>query len=315
MKIPAFIPSSLFIVSLLMLFACSNNVEEITSTEEKQIKVSLSLKNNDILITDEPLFSKSRSEDEFTYAVQVSVYNANTSNYENYAHGVFDSKDIEINLTEGKKYIFEVALFKNFFNSGQILSAYHDTDIYYYSANNKFTYNNMIISQMHGGISSPFQDKDNGAKRSKFMGETFYGKTVDYIAEVNAKVEINLSRVSTYLNVIVNGMTEGKVVSTDMGMDFSIEYPTTTYSTWITDSKYMNGEESFLETLLLKYISPDNEETTLVYQNFTFKRNYKKSIILNLKPATPSEIDSKVSLNISESELETDENSTFECEI
>lgn len=308
-----FLLITLFMGISLMLTSCESKLEENNATE-KEIIVSLALTHFDVEVTDEPISSRAGVEDEFTYLVQVRKYNANTSSYENYAHGVFNSGNIQIKLTEGKKYSFEVALFKDYFKSGYIATAYYNTNAYYYEANNEFVYNNMIFSQLHPGITDKFRTS-NGGRPSKFMGETYYGEVNEYEANIASTVNIDLSRVSTYLNVIVNGMTEGKVVSTDMGMDFSIEYPNTTYSTWITDSKYQNGKDSFNQTLLLTYINSKDEETRLIYDTFTFKRIHKKNIIINLKSKTPVEFSSNFSINISDSELNVDEDITVDCEI
>lgn len=291
------------------LFACN---KEIRPIDDDQVLVSLSMVSSDIIETDEP-FTRAGGE-EYTYAVLVSEYNTNTSSYEGYARGVFDSaQNISIRLTKNKKYSFKVALFKNFFSSGEQLNAYYNTDTTYTSANNKFVYDNMIFRQMHGGYSSAFRN-NNGVAHSFFMGESFFGQKTDYNATSSSSLTIDLSRTSSFLEVVVNGMTEGKVTSTQMGIDFEIAYPQNSYSTWLTDSEYMQGS-SFVKTLYIQYVDSQSKTTQLIYQNFTFLRNYKKTITINLESTTPSSVSNSISLNVSNAELKTDTPETFNCTI
>lgn len=297
----------IFLMLLCSLFSCKKK-DDSTLVDNEKIKVSLSLIHAELLETDVPLPTKSGSE-ETTYAIMAYEYNPNTSSYDNYAHGVFSSKNISIELTKNKKYKFAIALFKDFFKAKQQLNAYHNSDTTYYTASNKFVYNDMIFRQLHGGSSSPFRD-DKGI-HSKFLGETFYGSLDDYIASENNSPRIDLNRVSTLLTVKINGMTEGKIISSDMGMDFSIDFPNNTFQTWITDAKFMDGQSSFRETLLLTYVSPQNVSTRLVYEGFTFKRNFEKTIIINLTQSSSAIQQSNISINLSESSLQKDSDSVF----
>ena len=302
----------LFAVSacVFALVAC-NEIEQPVQIEDDAITVSLSMVSADVLEDDEP-FTRATG-DETTFAILVSEFNTNTNNYEQYARGVFSSSNnISVRLKKNKKYSFQVALFKDFFSSGQQLNAYYNTDTTYTSANNKFVYDNMIFRQMHGGISSPYIC--NGRQYSTFYGETFYGKKTDYTATSTGTLEINLSRVSAFLEVIVNGMTEGKVSATDWGVNFDIVYPNNTYSSWITDAKYMY-DSSFDQGLLLRYYDADNNETIIVQQSFVFKRNYKKTITINLNSSSQNNLSKGVSLNVSSTALQTDTPETIDCTI
>lgn len=299
-----------FFAGFCLLVACNKN--ELPMQDEETVDVSLSMASADVIIEDEP-YTRAAG-DETTFAILVSQYNTNTNTYEQYARGVFDSSNnISIRLTKNKKYSFQVALFKDFFSSGQVLNAYYNTDTTYTKANNKFVYDNMIFSQMHGGISSPYTST-TGAHSSTFYGETFYGTQGNYTAVSTGTLEINLSRVSAYLEVVINGLTEGKVSATDWGVYFDIVYPNNTYSSWITDAKYMNGT-SFNQGLLLRYYDADNNETTIVQQTFTFKRNYKKTITINLNSSSQNNLAKNISLNVSNAALQTDTPETIDCTI
>lgn len=295
---------------LCLLVACNKN--EMPVQDEETVVLSLSVASADVIIKDEPY---TRAEgDETTFAILVRQYNTNLNSYENYARGVFDSSNnITVQLTKNKKYSFEVALFKDFFSSGQVLDAYYNTDTTYTKANNKFVYDNKIFRQMHGGFSDAFT-YTNGQHSTIFRGETFYGKLNDYTATGTGTLEINLSRVSAYLEVVINGLTEGKVSATDYGVRFDIVYPNNTFSSWITDSRFMNGT-SFKEGLLLRYYDSGNNETTLVQQTFTFNRNYKKTITINLNSSTQNNLSNGVSLNVSNATLQTDTPETIDCTI
>ena len=142
----------------------------------------------------------------------------------------------------------------------------------------------------------------------------------DFVASQDSNIAIDLSRISTYLSIVVNGMTEGKIISklsadANLGLEFSFEYPNTSYETWITDSYFSYGKDSFSRNLELQYVDSQNNVKSLVNQEFTFKRNYKKTITLNLTKSGPTELSPNFSINVSNSPLLDDGGHTFDVEI
>lgn len=289
--------------------------------EDEYITVRFSVLNADIAESDVPLETKS-GDTEYTYVIEAKQLSTNTSEYEQYARGVFDSSDnIAIRLKSGKKYSFKVALLKDFFCSGWLLNAYSNTDTTYYAANNKFVYDGKVFEQLHGGISFPFHTNTNPLTNYDSIDcDSFYGTVSEYTASANGSISVSLSRTATYLEVKTTGLTEGKIGVSE-GIFFTIEYPTTSYTGWMTDNRFVNGEETFNTYLRFDYYPPGVEvgdydnSTLLVRQQFTFKRNYKKTITLNITHAAPTESSNGISINVSEVDLLIDESEEFDCEI
>ena len=302
-----------FLVSILTV-SCGKDVQ---TNQDEKITLSFSIVGADIIETEVPFNNtKSSESEETTYVIGVYEYNSNTSDYEIYACGSFDtSENISIQVTKNKVYKIKVALFKDFFNSGQILknvpkSGGTATVTDAYAAENKFEYNSGMYRVLLDNWNQPFSKTGY-----IFPGETFYGEIADFTAAQGSNITINLSRVSTFVEIKVNGMTEGKVESITTGLEFDIEYPNDSYSTWITSEDFKKFEDSFMQNLYLRYVDPQNNITTILNQTFTFKNNYKKTIILNLTKSTPSELSSDFSISVSNSPLLDDGEETHNIEI
>lgn len=305
------------LIPLMSVLAISCGKDEPTKQEEK-ITLSFSIVGADVIETDEPFTStKSDNGNETTYAIGVWEYNANTSQYDEYAHGSFDSsQNITIQVTKDKKYKFKVALFKDFFSSGErLVVETSDTHTHLTTAENMFTYGEGMFRQLKENVKTQAFIANGTGSKAIFPGETFYGEINDLTISQGTNISVNLSRVSTYVEIKVNGMSSGKVESTTPALKFSIEYPNTTYATWITDSSYREGADSFNQPIKLQYVDSQSNVTTLVDQNFTFKRNYKKTITINLTSSSSSEFNSTFSISVSGSSLQIDEGQTFDVNI
>ena len=304
------------LLSLLLLGgACLFSSCEQMPTDTQQdeyITVRFSL-NANFSESDSPLETK--GDTEHTYVVEAYQYNPNVSYYESYARGIFDSSEnIAINLISGRQYSFRVAYFKDFFNSGWLLNGYED---FYSAANNEFIYDNIAFYQLKGGASCPFYyGLPTSAAYASINCESFFGTVEDYTAVANGSINVSLSRTASFLEVQTTGLTEGRIVASE-GYHFTIEYPNTSYSGWITDNRFVSGGDSFTIPITFRYYPPnvDNEanSTLLLRQEFTFKRNYKKTVTINITPATPTETSNGVSFTISDADLQIDESEEFDC--
>ena len=299
-----------FFIFCMLCVAVFVSCEQLpTDIEEGEyITIPFSVVNASVTHADEPLETKS-GETEYTYVIEAQQYNENTSKYEQYAHGIFDSSvGISIRVLTGRKYKFSVALFKDFFKTDYYLVASYDT---YRAANNEFVYDEQIILDLHNGafIDNPYTSYDVS------HCETFFGTVDEYIASANGSVSVTLSRRSSLLELVVNGLTEGRITASE-GPHFSLEYPNTTGSFWMTHKDYAKGNESFSTRVKFTYYPSDSDDgVVLVNQYFTFKYNYKKTITLNLSQSSSTESSSSFSITVSETELGTDEDSEFDCEV
>ena len=311
--------ASLFFLMSILAASCG---KDAPTNQDEKITLSFSIVGADLIETDEPFSTKGDDGEETTYAIGVWEYNTNTSQYDVYARGSFDSSEnISIQVTRNKKYKIKAVLLKNYFSSGEYLIVQNSSRVLTDKVDNEFVYGSEMFRVLQEGVYPLFyHEGKNKVGQGYFPGEAFYGVVTDFVASQDSDISIDLSRISTYLSIVVNGMTEGKIISklsadANLGLEFSFEYPNTSYETWITDSYFSYGEDSFSRNLELQYVDSQNNTKILVDQKFTFRRNYRKTITLNLTKSVPTEIKSNFTINVSNSPLLDDEDQTFNVEI
>lgn len=294
------------LIGMVMLVSCEQLPTDVQ--DDEYVTIPFSILHASIIQSDMPLDTKTGDETEYTYVVHVYEESLNVG-FLDYARGVFSSPNFSIRAKVGRRYNFEVALFKDFFSSGECLTAYSNRDTTYFSANNKFVYDDLRFSPLQGSSTYSYLRAQDKTRHKYFMGDAFYGSLDNYTATTGGVIEINLNRVSAYLDVVVNGLVEGTITS-DLDLGFSIAYPNTTYSSWITDNQFRTRPNSFNNQAIgFTYTAPDGTQTELAGATVEFIRNHKKRIVLNLSYQSPAtEQSNSFSLNISDTTLdESDE--------
>jgi len=283
----------------LLLASCT---EEAVQTEEpvKTHIVALQL-GGEILDVSYSDLTKGENDKDL-YGIQVeSRVAGETGNYSNYAYGVFDSLEgLTITLLEGKEYKFKAMLVKEgkerlmyydysggysapFFHQG---TSYGVTPIgtsFTYSSSEYLPYESYLVDKVYlqeGSYYHPDVD-------------SFYGEVDAFVPGSNDAVTIEMKRTVFGLNVIAEGMTEGKLsVQMESAPSKEIVYPGTGldeifsfYNVFLAWSS-TDYKESIIVSFF--WVKENEEEVLIASQSFDFYRNKKTTITVQVVDQNPT---------------------------
>lgn len=300
----------IFIICLLVT-ACGN--DESFCAEEETINVSLSLQGEYIEMSESPL---SRGSETPSLQIQVYQLNVNTNKYEPYAYGTFDNtSNLNIELKKDAKYNFTVCLYYDYIDKYIFcLKDYGKpkTDI---GIINAFVYSNKVLDISYTGYGAgPVSRLTLNYADDMIPCKSFHGVLKDYIPNENG-IAINMLNTTIGLEVIVEGMTEGRVENKS-SIPFIIAYPNTEYSTIRTSySTAVYCGETFVINLYMSYYNSKEEETTLLEKQISVKRNHKKTIRIKLNSTSTNETQNKISFIMENEAMSDDETVEYDCNI
>lgn len=297
--------------------SCSNNDDDTfnSNSSEETVTVSFALQGNFTEISEELL---TRSTEIPSLQIQVHQLNINTNKYEPYAYGTFDNtSNITITLKKNTKYNFTVCLYYDYIDK-YIFSLEENpkADI---GIINSFVYSNKILHISRSGTAaSPVSRSTLNYAHNMIPCKSFHGILTEYIPDGN-NIVINMLNTTVGLDVIVDGMTEGKIENKNKNMGsipFTIEYPNNKYSTICTNySDAVFLLDHFYSTLSISYYNSKEEETVIINEDIVMQINHKKTIKINLSPISSDEMKGKIYFNMENSPMINDEMKEYDCKV
>lgn len=313
MKTLKFIGIAIIAVLMCVNFASCNS-EDVSNETNDEIIVNLNLDGEFIEYSEYPL---SRNTETPAIQIQIEQYNVNTEEYEPYAYGTFDDiSKISAKLNKNYKYNFIVCLYYDYIE--KYIFSLFDTPKVDIGIINKFEYSNKYLHISRPGYAmSPVDRSTLNYADNMIPCKSFHGRLEDYEPDGN-DISIDMKNTTIGLEVIVEGMTEGKIENRKKTMGsipFSIEYPATTYSTLRTSYCDVWVQEYVPVHLNIYYINTNGDEVAIVDEQISVKRNHKKVVTIKLEKINSNEVNSNLSLNLEDDEMGNDTEAEYTGQI
>lgn len=294
-----------FTILLLMplLWACSNDEEEIIQDKNKEYVVSLGFVGEIADITESPL---TRTVSSDLYGIQVYSSSSKNDNLEPYAYGLFsDINGVTIKLIEGYKYTFVSTMVVDGVNK-----VMHNRENKYgtpFSYNsgftmpitNYFTYDeSRELKNLSKGGATIDSSLESAAPKvyERPNLDRYYGRYNDFIPSESTNVSIDMQRKSFGIKVVAEKLTDGKLVISMPGSpNMIIEYPNTIaediFSFSDLTETFYDKEQSNIH---IEWIDANGLTNVLADRTLVIKRNKKITININIGDGT---INSGVTIN------------------
>lgn len=281
------------LMGMCVFLSCSKDtpiIEEVTTP--KEFIVSLGFSGEITQIYESPLMRAAENND--LYGIQVySMQVENGTQYQPYAYGLFDDKgSITVKLLEGYKYKFVSTMVVD--GKSRILSSYEG----YYSPffhgettplTNSFTYTRDIYLSGLSRGSSFLSEPHNIYARPNT--DRYYGENEGYIPVEGGRVSINMKRVAFGVKVVVEGLTEGKIIiKLSEAPEMYIDFPGTEIQQIFTFSDisfcWVNDDYSETVTFSSNWSKANGETVPIASRDITFKRNKLTTIQIKISETT-----------------------------
>lgn len=297
------------LILVAALASCSKNASDPTEKQVKKYVVSIGLGGE---IAGVSIGDLTKAESNDLYGIQVDSRDAGTTGgYISYAYGVFDTLEgLTITLLDGKEYVFKATLIKDgkkhmmnygdgysspFFHQGNPYGCTPVGTEFNYSTSQYLPYENYLNDKTYlieGSYYYPDVDR-------------YYGELEGFVPGNSDTVTIGMKRMVFGLNVIAEGMTEGKLKVQISGAPLKeIVYPKTELDEIFSLYNVYDAllTENYKETITVSFtLVKDNEEETLLASGeFDFYRNKKTTITVQTQSQNPT---ASVSVNLEDAPM------------
>ena len=297
--------------------SCSNDDENIPVISDEFIDVPLQIKTNfSVDITDEPI-NRSTAEQP-VYAIDVLEINPNTSQTSSYAFGFFKSiGNLSIKLNKYKKYVIKAALYYNYFDKNQFYSTDTKTYTYYKTYTDNFIY---ISEGFFYGIDAWHMPNTEYSTNEFIEGDGFYGINQEFSPSTNQTCSIDLERISSAVEVIIEGLTEGsaKCVLNSPYQGSELEYQITTSAATLSKKftyRHLISSEKANVRLFVTYVPTEGDNIELISDSYEFSRGMRKRFLIKLEKKESEDTSVGFKLTLAESEFVDEEQSIHNCVI
>ena len=287
-----------FILSVLLLWSCSE--EDIpnnnTISEEVYVTVNIKLGGEILDVTQEPM-TKGLTNNDLT-AIQINEVVVN--DYEEevpYAWGLFDDvSNISVKLKKGAKYDIEATTVINGKSIMKFNSEGYDTPLTLSNGGFitcTFVTNGMdISSKVHfHSLSSSEVGLKNFDLIYQYSNVDKYYYTNSFVAEEGSGIDLDMKRVSAGLKVITNNLTDGKLliesrdfphIEINPGEEYDEIYTIPWYVTMGMGNKWGDDDCKTSSIMTFTYQDASGEKTQIASQKIEFTRNKKTVITVNI---------------------------------
>lgn len=287
--------TTFMLILVAALVSCNKNASDSAESPVKEYVISIGFGGE---ITGVSIGEMTRAgENNDLYGIQVDSREAGTTGeYANYAYGVFDTfEGLTITLLEGKEYRFQATLVKDAKERIYSASSGYYFPFYHYGnpmgstpIETEFTY---TIDQ-HLALTQTNETSLVGGDFHRPDVDRYYGELEGFVPGSSDAVTIEIKRVAFGLNVIAEGMTEGKLkVQMQHAPLKEIVYPETELDDIFCLYNVNNAwsTENYKESINVSFtwVKDNEEEILLASDEFDFYRNKRTTITIQVQSQNP----------------------------
>lgn len=284
--------------------SCSSDdsdIEPSVPQKPKEYMVSLGF-TGEITISEGPL---SRVSGNDLYGIQVYSCPDSSTDYANYAYGLFDDvSSATIKLLKGYKYKFIATMVVD--GKNKIKKSYDGKYFQPFgyvtqpSITNSFIYTTKESLIEAFGITDGYSYLSSDKEYSRPNTDRFYGEQSDYVPTENGNISINMLRTVYGLKVIANNLTEGTLnISMDGAPQMNVIYPNSEIEdifTFCYVSKAYSSD-GYSETVATSFTWTRNDGVAIPLgtHDITFKRNKQTIVTVEIGDAS---VDNDLNLSL-----------------
>lgn len=286
------------LILVAALVSCNKNASDSAENQAKEYIISIGLGGEITGVSIGDLTKSGENND--LYGIQVDSREAGTTGgYISYAYGVFDTLEgLTITLLGGREYVFKANLV---IDGKELLKDYADgysTPFAHYGTPSGFTpvgtvFNYTADQYLPYNIWNP--DEVYLADGNSYYHpeiDRYYGELEGFVPDDSNSVTIEMKRMVFGMNVIAEGLTEGKLkVQMANAPLKEIVYPETELDEIFSLKNVYDAwpAENYKETITVSFtwVKDNEEETLLASGEFDFYRNKKTTITVQVQSQNP----------------------------